>query len=144
MLFDKKFKYYKIDEYNSRKIIEEIKGTLEKDDRVTLAIIFGSFIELNSFRDIDIAVYGPKIDLEDVIEISVKLEEKLKLPVDVVPMDKIASTFRYHILTRGQVMLEKISGTYEALLSLTFDELDSLKMLKGSWGEQTRMSNRDQ
>ena len=108
MLPDKKFKYYKIDEYNRRKIIEEIKGTLEKDDRVTLAIIFGSFIELNSFRDIDIAVYGPKIDLEDIIEISVKLEEKLKLPVDVVPMDKIALTLRYHILSRGQVILEKI------------------------------------
>jgi len=97
-----------------------------------LAIVFGSLVELESFRDVDVAVYASsrELDLDAVIKLSVELEERLHIPVDVVPLDAISPSFRHYILARGKVVLEKKSGLYEALLMQTLDELVVLESEK--------------
>ncbi|MEM4030395.1 MAG: nucleotidyltransferase domain-containing protein, partial [Thermofilaceae archaeon] len=106
---------------------EAIRSTLEGRG-VELAIIFGSFIELESFRDVDVAAYARGgLDLNDAIKLAAEPEERTRTPVDVVPLEKAPPRFRHHILTKGEVLLEKQPGLYEALLMLSLDELATLE-----------------
>ena len=65
--------------------------------------------------------------MDAVIKLSVELEERLRIPVDVVPLNVVSPSFRHYILTRGEVVLEKRPGLYEALLMRTLDELAVLE-----------------
>ncbi len=119
-----RYRYFEMDVEERRRIIDRIVETLKERDDVLLAIIFGSFVELPEFRDIDIAVYVCRRDvLKAVIGLANILEERLGIPVDVVPLDYLPTRFRHYVLTKGVVILEKAPGLYEALLSQTIDEL---------------------
>jgi len=58
-----------------------------------------------------------------------KLELILKIPVDIVPLDQVSTRFRYKILTKGLIIIEKTAGLYEAILYQyqTYDELKYLQ-----------------
>ncbi|MEM2795373.1 MAG: nucleotidyltransferase domain-containing protein [Thermofilaceae archaeon] len=130
------YRYYRLDPKEKEAVKKAVRKVLEEGD-VELAIIFGSFVELESFRDVDVAVYAGsrELDLDAVIKLSVELEERLRIPVDVVPLDAISPSFRHYILARGKVVLEKRSGLYEALLMQTLDELAVLESEKALGSE---------
>ncbi|MEM2622891.1 MAG: nucleotidyltransferase domain-containing protein [Candidatus Nezhaarchaeales archaeon] len=127
-MLSERYRYYRLDPKGK----EVVKKVLEEG--VELAIIFGSFVELESFRDVDLAVYAGSrdLDLDAVIKLSVKLEERLRIPVDVVPLDEVSPSFRHYILTKGEVLLEKRPELYEAQLMRTLDELIVLKSEESS------------
>ncbi|MDK6027917.1 nucleotidyltransferase domain-containing protein [Ignisphaera sp. 4213-co] len=106
-----------------------LKKALENENRVLLAIVFGSFVELESYRDIDVAIYTTDTSLDYLIELSIKLEERVGVPVDVVPLVELDPKFKWKILTKGVVIVEKVPGLYEALLNLVQDEM----MLSKLW-----------
>lgn len=112
------FKYYK----NKKGVKEKIRQVLEREG-VLLAILFGSFVESDKFRDVDVAVYSTNKDLKYYIKLGVKLEDELSIPVDVVPIDLLPANFRHYVFVRGKVILEKQPGLYEALFLNTLDEL---------------------
>ncbi|MEM3941918.1 MAG: nucleotidyltransferase domain-containing protein [Desulfurococcaceae archaeon] len=122
-----RYRYYRLD----LKEKEAVKGTVREilEESVELAIIFGSFVEMGAFRDVDgyVHVSSRELDLDAVIKLSVELEERLRIPVDVISLNVVSPSFRYYILTRGEVVLEKRSGLYEALLMRTLDELAVLE-----------------
>ncbi|ADM28655.1 DNA polymerase beta domain protein region [Ignisphaera aggregans DSM 17230] len=117
-----KFRYYRMDQEEKRKVIEKLREVLQAEG-IRLAILFGSFIEAESFRDIDIAIYleDPQ-DLDRVLEIGMRLEEKLDIPIDVAPLQFLSPRFRLKVLTKGLPIIEE-SGLYEAMLIQTLDEL---------------------
>lgn len=117
------FKYYSLSGKEKNKVINLIKEVLSKEKHVLLAIIFGSFIELSSFRDIDIAVYSLNTTLNYLAELAVKIEEKVKIPIDIVPISELSTKFKQYVLTKGLVIFERTPGLYEALLSQVADEL---------------------
>lgn len=119
----RRFKYYSMSDEEKGRVVSIIRGVLSREDKVLLAILFGSFIELREFRDIDLGIYALSKDLKYLTSLATELEVKLKVPVDVVPLDEVSSRFRYYILTKGRVILEKVSGIYEALLMMTLDDL---------------------
>ncbi|MEM2617368.1 MAG: nucleotidyltransferase domain-containing protein [Thermofilaceae archaeon] len=123
-----RYRYYRLDPKEKEAVKKAVREVLEEGD-VGLAIIFGSFVELESFRDVDVAVYvgSRRLDLDAVIKLSVELEGRLRIPVDVIPLNVVSPNFRHYILTRGEVVLEKRSGLYEALLMRTLDELAVLE-----------------
>ena len=104
-------------------VIPRLRRTIEPEEEVLLAIAFGSFVELDSYRDIDLAVYSLRKDLGYLAKLSAKLELELGIPVDVVPIDEVPAKLRYRVLTRGIVILERVSGLYEALLGQALDEM---------------------
>ena len=118
---DEAYRYYKISPGERRILIEKIRYILERE-KIDLAIAFGSFVELKSFRDIDIAIYGKNVELRDLLRISAELENELKIPVDVVPLSMLPPRFRHHILVKGEVIIDRRTGLYEALLMQTLDE----------------------
>ena len=119
-----RYRYYRLDLREKEAVKETVREVLEEGG-VELAIIFGSFVEMEYFRDVDVAVYAGsrELDLDAVIKLSVELEERLRIPVDVIPLNVVSPSFRHYILTRGEVVLEKRPGLYEALLMRTLDEL---------------------
>lgn len=117
---------YRYFEGNKEVVLRKLRSVLNSEEEVLLAIVFGSFVELNSYRDVDVAIYAKSKDLEYVAKLSAKLELELGVPVDVVPLDEISSKFRYNVLVNGIIVVEKISGIYEALLNQTLDELIDL------------------
>lgn len=123
----KSLKYYSLSAEEKRKVIGLIREVLSKEEQVLLAIIFRSFIELSSFRDVDIAVYSLNTTLNYLAELAVKIEEKLKIPVDVVSINNLSSKFKQYILIKGLVILEKNPGLYEAPSSQVTDELTLMR-----------------
>ena len=117
---------YRYFEGNKEEVLRKLRSVLNSEEEVLLAIVFGSLVELNSYRDVDVAIYAKSKDLEYVAKLSAKLELELGVPVDVVPLDEISSKFRYNVLVNGIIVVEKISGIYEALLNQTLDELIDL------------------
>ena len=117
---------YRYFERNKEEVLKKLRLILNSEEEVLLAIVFGSFVELNSYRDVDVAIYAKSKDLEYVAKLSARLELELGIPVDVVPLDEISSKFRYSVLVNGIIVVEKISGIYEALLNQTLDELIDL------------------
>ncbi len=118
-----KFRYYRGDR---EALVKRIRAILSKED-VLLAIAFGSFVELESFRDLDIAVYSPRGNLEHYSRLTAKLELELGIPVDIVPLDEIPTRFRHKILVKGKLILESTPGLYEALLNQVYDELTLMR-----------------
>ena len=118
---------YRYFERNKEEVLKKLRLILNSEKEVLLAIVFGSFVELNSYRDVDVAIYAKSKDLEYIAKLSAKLELGLGIPVDVVPLDEISSKFRYNVLVNGIIVVEKISGIYEALLNQTLDELIDLE-----------------
>ena len=117
------FSTYKYYSRPRSEIIPKLRRILESEKEVLLAIVFGSFVELDSYRDIDIAVYSLKKTLDYLAKLSAKLELELGIPVDITPIDELPAKLRYKILTKGIIILEKTPGLYEALLSQTLDEI---------------------
>lgn len=88
----------------SRKIEEFVKNRAE----IIFAYIFGSFIEDEVYNDIDLAIY---IDENNAltkkifyaIELSKKLEELVKIPIDVIVLNR-ASNFIVYRVSNGKLI----------------------------------------
>ena len=84
------------------KIQKVLSQCLEKEREVIFAYLHGSFTEGKLFRDIDIAVFVeekkvPKekaLDFE--ISLSLKLEEVIKMPIDVKVINYAPLAFQYY------------------------------------------------
>jgi predicted nucleotidyltransferase len=95
-------------EVDKEDTIKEIKRFVEKREEIKFAYIFGSFIEDEGFNDIDLAIY---IDSDDTltkelfyeIGLSNKLEEIIKLPVDVIVLNN-TSSFVSHRASQGKLI----------------------------------------
>jgi len=77
---------------NKESLIKKIKDFLKDHNEIIFAYVFGSSIEEQVFNDIDLGVYvnesDPKVkDAFYDIDLSLKLEKYLHLPVDVVLMN---------------------------------------------------------
>ncbi len=131
-----RFKYYRLTPEEKEALLKRVRKFLSGQEDVLLAVVFGSFNELDSFRDLDVAVYLSKPSLNRVLQLADELEEEVGVPVDVVPLTELPPRFRHYVLVKGRVILEKRPGLYEALLSQTADELNlverqTLKREKG-------------
>ena len=121
-----RYRYYELSGEEREALIEAVRRVLGRDDRILLAVIFGSFVELESFRDIDIAVYAIGMELREIFELSARLEEEVKVPVDLL-LQELSPSFRHYILVNGLVV-ERVAGLYEALISQALDELTLMEL----------------
>lgn len=91
-----------------KELAKKIENFLERRDEIIFAYIFGSFIEKKTFNDIDIAIYVNESSILTknifyTIEISNQLEELIKIPVDIILLNK-ASDFVLHRVSKGMLV----------------------------------------
>ena len=92
------------------KIKKQIEKEIKSRKEIIFAYIFGSFAEIeqtSSFNDIDIAIYiDEKNEIKDVfyeINLSNKLEEMVKIPVDIIRLNNASDVLIYRA-TQGNLI----------------------------------------
>jgi len=83
------------------KILKEVKYETEQKFRARIKGIFGSYVrgKENNKSDIDVLVeFEKEANLLHLVGLSLFLEEKLHIPVDIVPYDSIREEIKDYIL----------------------------------------------
>jgi len=127
----RKFEYHRLSQEEKKKIMKIIAKEIEKFPEVIAAVIFGGFIESELFRDIDIAIFtGYKISYNDVEafeeKLSNKLEEIVKIPIDVKIIDYAPSWFKVNALS-GKKIVEREAAIVARLKFKALQEIEDIK-----------------
>ena len=90
---------------HKKEVIDKIENFIKSQEEITFAYIFGSFVEDETFNDVDIAIYVDKniIPKEKVfyeIKLSNQLEEIIKIPVDIIRLNLASDPILYRA-TKG-------------------------------------------
>src|SRR3990170_7875140 len=109
------------------KIIQQLKRFFIGEKEILFAYLHGSFMDLEKFNDIDIAVYLDEKIIKKVkpmdfeISLSFKIEKVTKFPVDVKILNFAPLSFRYHA-TDGLLLFSRNELKREEFLCKTWDE----------------------
>jgi len=98
--------------HSRERLLEKIREFLKNRDEVVFAYVFGSFVEGETFNDIDLAVYVDEFHpvVKDTfydVKLSLQLEKILGFPVDVVLLNRVNSII---IFRASQGLLIKSSN----------------------------------
>lgn len=90
---------------NKKEVMEKIESFIKSHDEIIFAYIFGSFVENETFNDIDLAIYTDENNISTkeifyAVELSNQLEKNIKIPVDVIVLNK-TSDFLLHRISKG-------------------------------------------
>ncbi|RLE92581.1 MAG: hypothetical protein DRN04_09890 [Thermoprotei archaeon] len=127
----KDIKYYEATAEKKRVLVKRIKEVLSKEEKVLLAIIYGSFTRRSFFRDIDIAVYaGELVDdfLRFETELCLKLTKATGVQVDVRAVDEAPAWFKLKVACEGTVIYEKFPGAYSLFLKEAVGEYQDIQL----------------
>jgi predicted nucleotidyltransferase len=107
-----------------------LSGFLEGEEGILFAYLHGSFSEGRPFRDIDVAVLVEETKipqrkgLDFELRASIKLEERVKIPVDVKVINYAPLGFQYHSTAGTMLMCRNDDvriGFLTRIRSLYFD-----------------------
>lgn len=103
-------------------IIRKIKEALIEDENIIFAYVFGSFVGIHSFRDIDIGIYLKNIKKEEIFDyefnISIKLSKKVGLSFnlfDIKVLNYVKNSFLNSVFKEGIILF---SRDYDLLTDL--------------------------
>jgi predicted nucleotidyltransferase len=101
------------------KLFMRLQDLLAGRDDVTFAFVFGSSLDQDEFRDIDIGIWtgpsaSPRLDVELAAEASVALG----VPVDVRRVNDAPTAFVFHVL-RGRPILVRDESLLATLMERT-------------------------
>ncbi|MFB3887353.1 MAG: nucleotidyltransferase domain-containing protein, partial [Thermodesulfobacteriota bacterium] len=82
------------------KVLRLLKETLERDEQVIFAYVYGSFVKEQSFRDIDIGVYIKNSE-ENPLVVSADMKTRLSRAVRREDMDFTADQFDVQIINHA-------------------------------------------
>ena len=116
-----KIVYYEAKGKGKDKIIDKIKNILTKEKRIKVAYIFGSFINRNKFRDIDIAIYAiPELNFDEQLMLGSVIEMELEIAIDLVQIQDLNPCFRFKILKNGIPIIKNVFHHY--LIAQSYSE----------------------
>lgn len=126
------FKYLRMSTMEKEGLLDELKRMLEKVDSIVFAYVYGGFVERGFFRDVDVAVwinsseeaFGLEIDL------SSKLEAKLKVPIDIHVLNEAPLPFKHVVFTRGRFLFSRDEENRMRIVDETVRQYVDLLMLR--------------
>jgi predicted nucleotidyltransferase len=118
-----KIQYYKLGQKEKNRIIRKLKELLAKENRIKLAIIFGSLTRRNQIRDIDLCIHTvPTLSFDELLNLNAQIELDLGIPVDLVELTNLPLTLKANILNNGTLIKGKTT-TLKRLLNQTQPKL---------------------
>ena len=128
----KKFELHKLSLEEKKRILDILSEILSRREEILVAVVYGSFISSELFRDVDIAVFtGFSIPCNKVEtyeeELSTEPGSIIKLPVDVRVVDYAPPWFRARALD-GLVLVEKEPALAERLKFKAYQELNDIQI----------------
>ena len=109
-------------------VVRKVRELVDREG-VLLALLYGSFVEGDSFRDVDVAVYlAPTAnDLLTPLLIEEDIRASVGLPADVRVVNNAPPSVLKHILSRSIVLVERVPLLREKLLARAIDGLQRLR-----------------
>jgi len=112
-----KIQFYKLSQKEKDKIIKKLKKSLANEERIQLAIIFGSLTTRNNIRDIDLCIYStPTLNFKELLNLNAQIELDLGMPVDLVELTNLTLTFQTNILKDG-ILIKGQKALFNNLLN---------------------------
>ncbi|MCS6906488.1 MAG: nucleotidyltransferase domain-containing protein [Anaerolineales bacterium] len=105
----------------------EIADFLRSFPEILFAILYGSAVEGESYRDLDIALWVdraqllPEQDLDFEFRVESELRRRLRFPVDVRIVNEAPLSFRYHV-SIGVPLWVRDEEAYSTFRERTWDE----------------------
>lgn len=127
------FKYHKLTAEEKERLLNSLRKELESVDGVVFAYVHGGFIEMEVFRDVDVAIWikNPQDAFSYEVDLSAKLEANLKTPIDLHVLNQASLSFRHHAFTRGKLLFSKDEETRIELVDETVRQYADVRTLKG-------------
>ncbi len=127
-----KRKAYHCSEETKNKRIGDLQDFLRGRDEVVFAYIFGSFVEEETFHDIDLGIYLseliPHRHTSYGLALSQALSNRLRIPVDVRILNSAPASFLYHVI-RGKLLIERDEEVSARIAEQTIQRYLDLKPL---------------
>ncbi len=99
---------HKVKPDRREEIVRRVAAELSNELEVLFAYLYGSFIESDTFHDIDLGVYlshpTDKRATAIALDVAERLSSPLKLPVDVRLLNFAPTPFLYHVFRGRRVM----------------------------------------
>jgi len=105
----------------------QIAKLLEPYAEILFAVLYGSAVEGEDYRDLDIALWvdrtqlAPERDLDFEFRIEGQLRQHLRFPVDVRIINDAPLGFRYHV-ARGMPLVVRDEEAFSTFCERTWDE----------------------
>ena len=97
-----KIQYYELGQKEKTRIIAKLKAFLAKEERVKLAMLFGSVTRRSYVRDIDLCIHAiPELNFKKLLDLNAQIELELGLPVDLVELSSLPASLKASILKAG-------------------------------------------
>lgn len=93
---------------NKKELVEKIKMFLETRKEIRFAYLFGSFLEEDHFRDIDVGIYVDEMEpvtrskFYDIV-LSTEIENFAKFPVDIIVLNRETSAMIFNA-SKGELL----------------------------------------
>jgi len=110
-----------------------LRKELEGLDDIMFAYVHGGFLDIEVFRDVDVAVWikNPEDAFSYEVDLSAKLEADLKTPIDLHVLNQAPLSFKHHAFTRGRLLFSKDEETRIKLVDETLRQYADVRALKG-------------
>jgi predicted nucleotidyltransferase len=122
-------RFYKLDSERRKRIIRRLKEDLAREEKIKLAIVFGSLTTRHSVRDVDVCIYSvPTMDFKELLDINARVELDIGIPVDISELSNLPPSLGIDILRHGILLKGSRSFSYQ-LLDQAYSELMSIKTI---------------
>jgi predicted nucleotidyltransferase len=122
-------RFYKLDSERRKRIIRRLKEDLAREEKIKLALVFGSLTTRHSVRDVDVCIYSvPTMDFKELLGINARVELDIGIPVDISELSNLPPSLGIDILRHGILLKGSRSFSYQ-LLDQAYSELMSIKTI---------------
>lgn len=126
------FKYRKLTTDEKERLLTSLKKELEEFDDVVFAYVHGGFVEMEVFRDIDVAVWikDPQDAFYYEVDVSAMIEARLGAPVDLHVLNQAPLSFRNHVFAGGKLLFSRDEEARIRLVDETVRQYADVQVLK--------------
>lgn len=122
-----KIRFYRLDSVKKEKIIRKLEGALANEERIKLALVFGSLTSRHSVRDIDVCIYSaPILDFKEFLGLNARIELDIGIPIDISELSNLSPSLRINVLRHG-VLVKGPRNLHHRLLDQAYSELTAIK-----------------
>jgi hypothetical protein len=131
-LHESGFKYHKLTAEEKERLLDSLRKELEGFDNIIFTYVHGGFVDMEVFRDVDVAIWikNPEDAFSYEVDLSAKLEANLKTPIDLHVLNQAPLSFKHHAFTRGKLLFSKDEETRIKLVDETLRKYADARALK--------------
>jgi len=104
-----RFRYRRLSAEQKLRLLERLTERLEGVRELLFAYVHGSFMERDSVRDLDVAIWigDPDRAFYYTVDFSAELEVEMRFPLDVQVLNQAPLPFRHYVFTRGRLLFSR-------------------------------------